>query len=74
MGKDRVMHLFEVYGNHSAENNSGKLRSTDQMLTAVLLKARVSCAGQPVINAGDIIALPTVFSCVAENHCLWLLD
>ena len=60
-----VVHLFVVYGNQGAEDDSDQLLLADKLLQAVLAEAQVVCGGQPVLIAGDLNADPAVipFSC-----------
>ena len=59
-------HLFVVYGCQGAEEDSEKLQLTDELLQAVLAKARVVCTGQPVLIGGDLNSDPADIPCLAK--------
>ena len=66
-GKGGVVHLFVVYGNQGAEEDSEKLLLTDKLLPAVLAEAQVVFVGQPLLIAGDLNADPGVVPCLAKG-------
>ena len=53
LGNGGVVHLFVVYGDQGADNDLEKLQLTEHLFPAVLAEARLCCAGQPVVLAGD---------------------
>ena len=67
LGNGGVVHLFVVYGYQGADNDPEKLQLTEHLFAAVLAEARMCCAGQPVILAGDFNADPTVIPSLAKG-------
>ena len=61
MGNGGIVHLFVIYGYQGAESDPEKLQLSEHLFAAVLAEARMCCAGQPVILAGDFNADPTLF-------------
>ena len=53
LGNGGIVHLFVVYGYQGADNDPEKLQLTEHLFAAVLAEARLCCAGQPVVLAGD---------------------
>ena len=53
LGNGGVVHLFVIYCYRGAENDPEKLQLSEHLFAAVLAEARMCCAGQPVILAGD---------------------
>ena len=62
-----VVHLFVIYGCQGAESDPEKLQLSEHLFAAVLAEARMCCAGQPVIPAGDFNADPTVIPSLAKS-------
>ena len=62
-----VVHLFVIYGYQGAESDPEKLQLSEHLFAAVLAEARMCCAGQPVILAGDFNADPTVIPSLAKG-------
>ena len=58
---------LSFYGYNGAENDPEKLQLTEHLFAAVLAEARLCCAGQPVILAGDFNADPTVIPSLAKG-------
>ena len=58
LGNGGVVHLFVVYGYQGADNDPEKLQLTEHLFAAVLAEARLCCAGQPVVLAGDFNVEP----------------
>ena len=54
-------------GYQGAESDSEKLQLSEHLFAAVLAEARMCCAGQPVILAGDFNADPTVIPSLAKG-------
>ena len=67
LGNGGVVHLFVIYGYQGAENDPEKLQLSEHLFAAVLAEARMCCAGQPVILAGDFNADPTVIPSLARG-------
>ena len=67
LGNGGVVHLFVIYGYQGAENDPEKLQLTEHLFAAVLAEARMCCAGQPVILAGDFNADPAVIPSLAKG-------
>ena len=67
LGNGCIVHLFVIYGYHGAENDPEKLQLTEHLFAAVLAEARMCCAGQPVILAGDFNADPIVIPSLAKG-------
>ena len=59
-----IVHLFVIYGYQGAESDPEKLQLSDHLFAA---EARMCCAGQPVILAGDFNADPTVIPSLAKG-------
>ena len=58
---------LSIYGYQGAENDPEKLQLTEHLFAAVLAEARMCCAGQPVILAGDFNVEPTVLPSLAKG-------
>ena len=76
LGIGCVVHLFVIYGYQGAENDPEKLQLSEHLFAVVLAEARMCCAGQPVILAGDFNADPTVIPSLARefrmvNGLIW---
>ena len=67
LGNGGVVHLFVIYGYQGAESDPEKLQLSEHLFAAVLAEARMCCAGQPVILAGDFNADPTVIPSLAKG-------
>ena len=67
LGNGGVVHLFVIYGHQGAENDPEKLQLSEHLFAAVLAEARMCCAGQPVILAGDFNADPIVITSLAKG-------
>ena len=67
LGNGGIVHLFVIYGYQCAESDPEKLQLSDRLLASVLAEARMCCAGQPVIIAGDFNADPTVIPSLAKG-------
>ena len=61
LGNGGSVHLFVIYGYQGAESDPEKLQLSEHLFAAVLAEARMCCAAQPVILAGDFNADPTVY-------------
>ena len=66
LGNGSIVHLFVIYGYQGAESDPEKLQLSEHLFAAVLAEARMCCAGQPVILAGDFNAEPTVIPSLAK--------
>ena len=53
LGNGGIVHLFVINGFQGAESDPEKLQLSEHLFAAVLAEARMCCAGQPVILAGD---------------------
>ena len=75
LGNGGIAHLFVIYGYQGAESDPEKLTLTDNLLAAVLVEAKLCCAGQTVILVGDLNADPSVIPSLAKgmSHA-WRLD
>ena len=67
LGNGGIVHLFVIYGYQGAESDPEKLQLSEHLFAAVLAEARMCCAGQPVILAGDFNAEPTVIPSLAKG-------
>ena len=67
LGNGGVVHLFVVYGYQVADNDPEKLQLTEHLFAAVLAEARLCCAGQPVVLAGDFNVEPLVIPSLAKG-------
>ena len=67
LGNGGIVHLFVIYGYQCAERDPEKLQLSDRLFASVLAEARMCCAGQPVIIAGDFNADPTVIPSLAKG-------
>ena len=67
LGDGGVVHLFVIYGYQGAESDPEKLQLSDRLFASVLAEARMCCAGQPVLIAGDFNADPTVIPSLAKG-------
>ena len=67
LGNGGVVHLFVIYGYQGAESDPEKLQLSEHLFAAVLGEARMCCAGQRVILAGDFNADPTVIPSLAKG-------
>ena len=67
LGNGGVVHLFVIYGYQGAESDPEKLQLSEHLFVAVLAEARMCCAGQPVILAGDFNADPSVIPSLAKG-------
>ena len=67
LGNGCVVHLFAIYGYQGAESDPEKLQLSEHLFAAVLAEARMCCAGQPVILAGDFNADPPVIPSLAKG-------
>ena len=67
LGNGGIVHLFVIYGYQGAESDREKLQLSDRLFASVLAEARMCCAGQPVILAGDFNADPTVIPSLAKG-------
>ena len=72
LGNGGVVHLFVVYGYQGADNDPEKLQLTEHLFAAVLAEARLCCAGQPVVLAGDFnvdpIVIPSLAKGISDGH------
>ena len=66
-GNGGVLHLFVVYGYQGADNDPEKLQLTEHLFAAVLAEARLCCAGQPFVLAGDFNVEPLVIPSLAKG-------
>ena len=66
LGNGSIVHLFVIYG-YQGESDPEKLQLFEHLLAAVLAEARMCCAGQPVILAGDFNVEPTVIPSLAKG-------
>ena len=62
-----VSSSLRLYSYQGAENDSEKLQLTEHLFAAVWAEARMCCACQPVILAGDFNADPIVISSLAKG-------
>ena len=62
-----MVHLFVIYGYNGAEYDPEKLQLTEHLFAAVLAEARLCCAGQSVVLAGDFNAEPMVIPSLAKG-------
>ena len=67
LGNGGVGHLFVVYGYQGADNDPEKLQLTEHLFAAVLAEARLCCARQPVVLAGDFNVEPLVIPSLAKG-------
>ena len=67
LGNGGVVHLFVIPGYHGAESDPEKLQLSEHLFAAVLADARMCCAGQPVVLAGDFNADLTVIHSLAKG-------
>ena len=67
LGNGGIAHLFVVYGYQGAESDLEKLQLSEHLFAAVLLEAKMCCAGQPVILVGDFNADPNVIPSLAKG-------
>ena len=67
LGNGGIVHLFVIYCYQGAESDPEKLQLSEHLFAAVLAEARMCCAGQSVILAGDFNAEPTVIPSLAEG-------
>ena len=67
LGNGGVVHLFVVYGYQGSDNDPEKLQLTEHLFAAVLAEARLCCAGQPVVLAGDFNVEPFVNPSLAKG-------
>ena len=69
-----IVHLFVICGYQGAVSDPEKLQLSDRLSALVLAEARMCCAGQPVILAGDFNTDPTVIPSLAKGimDCHWI--
>ena len=67
LGNMGIVHLFVIYGYQGAESDPEKLQLSDRLFASVLAEARMCCAGQQVILAGDFSTYPTVIPSLAKG-------
>ena len=72
LGNGGIVHLFVIYGYQGAESDPEKLQLSEHLFAAVLAEARVCCAGQPVILAGDFNVEPVILMLSPRLSLLWL--
>ena len=69
-----IVHLFVIYGYQGAESDPEKLQLSEHLFAAVLAEARMCCAGQLVILAGDFndpTVIPSLAKGISDGH--WLI-